>query len=300
MGFNKEYFFKYGVQPAMKSLQDYIGYNMEKSLLLQRHLQTMKETGYQYDRRGQEAMQGFQYDKDLHDMNVDFTKLQDTLQRNRINIQAGTDIWVAGEKAGISIHQTGEEEAIRLKNKKKGYDYMAQSLGALWGKDPAKGEEITVNSYVNSINGLEKLGEMEESLLTKITFETGNIAVIKADRKLTEAEKNSQIRDSRKKIAHLQERVEEVGAYRGGLNDHVNVYKQMGVTPKGVMPQEKQADIFQGLAELKKRNFPIDQMNGEELLYGLNQVLPGMEITPDDMDFILANALAMFMGKKKK
>ena len=293
MGFNKEYFFKYGVQPAMKSLQDYIGYNMEKSLLLQRHLQTMAETGYQYDRRGQEQMAGFQYDKDLHDMNVDFTKLQDTLQRNRINIQAGADVWVAGEKAGISIHQTGEEEAIRLKNKKKGYDYMAQSLGALWGKDPAKGEEITVNSYVNSINGLEKLGEMEESLLTKITFETGNIAAIKADRKLTEAEKNSQIRDSRKKITHLQERVEEVGAYRGGLNEHTNVYKQMGVTPKGVIPQEKQAYILQALATFVEQGLDVGKMPEDFLLKGLNDELPGLGVTEEDLAFIQSNVVAL-------
>ena len=299
MGFNKEYFFKYGIQPAMKSLQDYIGYNMQKSLLLQRHLQTMAETGYQYDRRGQEQMRGFQYDKDLHDMNVNFAKLNDTMDRNRINIKANSDVWVAGQKAGISIQRTEAEEKIRLGTKKKSYEYMARALGNAWEKDPAKGEEISINSYVKSIDGLAKLGEMEENISTKIRFETGNISAIKADKELTEAEKDRQIKESRQKITHLQKRVEEIGAYRGGLNDHVGLYKQMGVTPKGVIPQEKQAYILQGLAALQKMNLPIDQMSGEELLGGLNRMLPGYEITPDDMDFILANALA-FMKKIAK
>jgi len=290
MGFNKEYFFKYGVQPAMKSLQDYIGYNMEKSLLLQRHLQTMAETGYQYDRRGQEQMRGFQYDKDLHDMNVDFAKLQDTMQRNRINIQAGSDVWVAGQKAGISINRTEQEEAIRLKTKQKGYDYMAKSLGALWGKDPGKGEEISVNSFVNSINGLDKLQGIEDKVLQNLNL---------IERDIAGAEKGADTSGLQKTRSIYQKRLQDVNAYREGLNDHTNVYKQMGVTPKGVMPQEKQAYILQGLAALKQMNLPIGQMSGEELLGGLNKMLPEMEITPDDMDFILANALA-FMKKIAK
>ena len=250
----------------------------------------MAETGYQYDRRGQEQMAGFQYDKDLHDMNVDFTKLQDTLQRNRINIQAGADVWVAGEKAGISIHQTGEEEAIRLKAKQKGYDYMAKSLGALWGKDSAKGEEITVNSYVNSITGLGKLQEIEDKVLQNLNL---------IERDIAGAEKGTDTSSLKKTRSIYQNRLQDVNAYREGLNSHTNVYKQMGVTPKGVMPQEKQAYIFQGLAAMKKMNLPIDQMSGEELLGGLSKMLPEMEITQDDMDFILSNALA-FMKKIAK
>lgn len=294
MSFNTEKFFQYGVAPAIRSLTDYIGYSRQKSLALQKHLQAMKETEYQYDRRAQEQTKGFEYNKDLHEMDVEFEKVKDTARRNMLNLQANNNVWVAGQKADISIRRVGAEQQIRLEGKKRGYEYVAKSLKKLWRKDPATGEGISITSLNKSIEGLDKLMEMESSTLEKMSHLEGALA---------KAEKGEDTKVDQTQLEAYRKRLKTINQYREALDTQVLNYKQMGVTSGGVMSQEKQAYIFSALKNMQTMlysdNILLSQVPQEKLIEGLQQMLPGLEIMSEDMEFIMINAAAIMKKFEK-
>jgi len=314
MDFDWETFVGTGVQPALKWLQDYMGYGLQSNLERQKYMQDISkiQTEYGERRRGSklEYDLAMSRDKGLQDFEKDIAHIKDGIERGQIDYQARTDLSLTKAKSDVFIGQTKAEEEIRTAEQQKRYKAYADSLRGLYNQDPKAKENVGINTVTQLGELTGKMFKHQSEAATRI----GALAMQEAELKKQIAKaKPQEVGSIQEQLAINQTQakmwktnLDRIAQFQDVADRTLKGLHSTGITENGQIPDDKKRLYMDGLSYLetkyREKGLSLAMLPVEKIAERLKVMYPDVEITPDDLKFIDANKLWLvdWMNKQTK